>query len=102
MFLNHNDSNLKNGNHVIHLTRSELKLITTLLLKSTRIVSKEDLAKSLGKNYENYTGLEMCLSRLQKKFRQIDSEERLFRSVRNQGYCLVQIITISDFFKCQL
>jgi len=36
--------------------------------------------------------LEMCLSRLQEKFKRVNDGERLFRAVRNRGYCLTQKI----------
>jgi DNA-binding winged helix-turn-helix (wHTH) protein len=32
----------------------------------------------------------MCLSRLQDKFKMASKGERLFRAVRNRGYCLIQ------------
>ena len=73
----------------IQLTAIEALLIQTLTLSTERICSKQELIIGIGKDPHTYSGLEMCLSRLQNKFR--DSfYERLFRSVRNKGYCLVQ------------
>lgn len=80
---------LHNTKARIHLTAIEALLIQTLTLSTERICSKQELIVGIGKDPHTYSGLEMCLSRLQNKFR--DSfYERLFRSVRNRGYCLVQ------------
>lgn len=78
----------------LSLTPIELMLVTKMYNHVERVISKEDLIKTIGRDPENYTGLEMCLSRLQKKFKQLNNGECLFRSVRNRGYCLVQIIKL--------
>ncbi|MQT32209.1 hypothetical protein GHO44_16775 [Pseudomonas helleri] len=67
----------------------ESLLIKTLTLSTARICSKQELILGIDKDPQTYSGLEMCLSRLQNKFREAYNE-RLFRSVRNRGYCLVQ------------
>lgn len=90
------DPSLKTNHHKINLTQTELILITKIHQNQERVTSKEDLIKSIGRDPETYTGIEMCLSRLQKKFRKFNTEEHLFRSVRNRGYCLVQIIISAD------
>lgn len=80
---------LRNETARIQLTAIEALLIRTLIFSTERICSKPELISGIGKDLQTYSGLEMCLSRLQNKFR--DSfDERLFRSVRNRGYCLVQ------------
>jgi len=73
----------------IKLTAIEAMLIKTLTLSESRICSKHELILGIEKDINTYNGLEMCLSRLQNKFRAALGE-RLFRSVRNRGYCLVQ------------
>lgn len=73
----------------IQLTAIEAMLIRTLMLSESRICSKHELILGIDKDTHSYSGLEMCLSRLQNKFRGAFGE-RLFRSVRNRGYCLVQ------------
>lgn len=75
------------------LTGLEATLIKTMLQHEERVVSKDDLIRSIGREPEQYQGLEMCLSRLQDKFRSASNGERLFRAVRNRGYCLIQKIT---------
>ncbi|KQB52593.1 hypothetical protein AQS70_13875 [Pseudomonas endophytica] len=70
-------------------------LINTLAHSSVRICSKQELIAGINKDPQSYSGLEMSLSRLQKKFRDA-FKERLFRSVRNRGYCLVQDVKASN------
>ncbi|BCX67117.1 winged helix-turn-helix domain-containing protein [Pseudomonas izuensis] len=91
---------LSNGNGVlikddieIVLTGLEATLLKTMLHHDDRVVSKDDLIRSIGREPEHYRGLEMCLSRLQEKFKSASNGERLFRAVRNRGYCLIQKIT---------
>lgn len=73
----------------IRLTSTESLLIKTLILSHSRVCSKQQLILGIDKDIHRYSGLEMCLSRLQNKFKDAFGE-RLFRSVRNCGYCLVQ------------
>lgn len=86
---------LCNTTACIQLTAIETLLINTLALSTVRICSKQELITSINKDPVAYSGLEMCLSRLQDKFRQAFNE-RLFRSVRNRGYCLVQEVKIEE------
>ncbi|KQN54695.1 response regulator receiver protein [Pseudomonas sp. Leaf48] len=77
----------------VELTGLESTLLQTMLHHDDRVVSKDDLIRSIGREPEHYRGLEMCLSRLQEKFKSASNGERLFRAVRNRGYCLIQKIT---------
>jgi DNA-binding winged helix-turn-helix (wHTH) protein len=74
------------------LTGLEATLVEKMLHHDDRVVSKDDLIRSIGREPEHYRGLEMCLSRLQEKFKSASNGERLFRAVRNRGYCLIQKI----------
>ncbi|MGF6558401.1 two-component system OmpR family response regulator [Pseudomonas sp. S30_BP2TU TE3576] len=76
----------------IVLTGLEAALLKKMLHHDDRVVSKDDLIRSIGREPEHYRGLEMCLSRLQEKFKNASNGERLFRAVRNRGYCLIQKI----------
>ncbi|MGL6246345.1 helix-turn-helix domain-containing protein [Pseudomonas sp.] len=76
----------------IVLTGLEATLVKKMLHNDDRVVSKDDLIRSIGREPEHYRGLEMCLSRLQEKFKNASNGERLFRAVRNRGYCLIQKI----------
>ncbi|XHF34816.1 helix-turn-helix domain-containing protein [Pseudomonas chlororaphis] len=74
----------------ISLTGLETALVRKMLHHEERVVSRDDLILSIGREPEQYRGLEMCLSRLQDKFKNASNGERLFRAVRNRGYCLIQ------------
>jgi hypothetical protein len=76
----------------IALTGLEATLLKKMLHHDDRVVSKDDLIRSIGREPEQYRGLEMCLSRLQEKFKTASNGERLFRAVRNRGYCVIQKI----------
>ncbi|WP_339450997.1 winged helix-turn-helix domain-containing protein [Pseudomonas sp. EA_5y_Pfl2_R50] len=76
----------------ISLTGLETTLVRKMLTHEERVVSRDDLILSIGREPEQYRGLEMCLSRLQDKFKSASNGERLFRAVRNRGYCLIQEI----------
>ncbi|VVN77973.1 hypothetical protein PS712_00861 [Pseudomonas fluorescens] len=74
----------------INLTGLETALVRKMLNHEERVVSRDELILSIGREPEQYRGLEMCLSRLQDKFKSASNGERLFRAVRNRGYCLIQ------------
>ena len=74
----------------INLTGLETALVRKMLSHEERVVSRDELILSIGREPEQYRGLEMCLSRLQDKFKSASNGERLFRAVRNRGYCLIQ------------
>ena len=76
----------------ISLTGLETALVRKMLHHEERVVSRDELILSIGREPEQYRGLEMCLSRLQDKFKSASNGERLFRAVRNRGYCLIQEI----------
>ena len=86
---------LCNNTACIQLTAIESLLIKTLTQTDERICSKQELIIGINKDVYSYSGLEMCLSRLQSKFRGMFGE-RLFRSVRNRGYCLVQDVKAAE------
>ena len=85
---------LCNNTACIQLTTIESLLIKTLSQRDERICSKQELIIGINKDTYSYSGLEMCLSRLQNKFKAVFGE-RLFRSVRNRGYCLVQDVQVA-------
>jgi len=91
--LSNNSGALIKDDIEVTLTALEAVLVKKMLCHNERVVSKDDLVRSIGREPENYRGLEMCLSRLQEKFKKANNGERLFRAVRNRGYCLIQKIT---------
>lgn len=88
--LDDDQSVLIKDNVEISLTGLESTLVKKMLHHEDRVVSRDDLILSIGREPEQYRGLEMCLSRLQDKFKSASKGERLFRAVRNRGYCLIQ------------
>lgn len=90
--LTQHDRTLVKGGLRISLTTIESALVKKMLHHEERVVSKEELIRNIGREPEQYRGLEMCLSRLQEKFKRANDGERLFRAVRNRGYCLTQKI----------
>ncbi|MGY2183474.1 winged helix-turn-helix domain-containing protein [Pseudomonas agarici] len=88
-----NKRELSNANTKISLTAIESLLLKQLVLSHRRVCSKKELILAINRDPSNYTGLEMCLSRLQDKFNSAYGK-RLFRSVRNRGYCLVQDVKV--------
>lgn len=88
--LDNHQSVLIKENVEINLTGLEATLVKKMLHHEDRVVSRDDLILSIGREPEQYRGLEMCLSRLQDKFKSASKGERLFRAVRNRGYCLIQ------------
>ena len=86
---------LCNNTTCIQLTAIESLLIKTLAQRDERVCSKQELIIGINKDTYSYSGLEMCLSRLQSKFKGVFGE-RLFRSVRNRGYCLVQDVQMTE------
>ncbi|VVP27497.1 hypothetical protein PS900_04179 [Pseudomonas fluorescens] len=85
---------LVKANNKILVSGIESLLIEKLLLSNQRVLSKAELILAINRDPERYRGLEMCLSRLQEKFSSSTNGERLFRSVRNRGYCLSQKIEV--------
>lgn len=79
----------------ITLTTIEALMLVQLVISECRVLSRDDLIQRIEKDPQRYSGLEMCLSRLQKKFKSAAHGERLVRSVRNRGYCLTQRIKLA-------
>ncbi|WP_439862014.1 hypothetical protein [Pseudomonas sp. MBLB4136] len=78
----------------IALTASEALILKDFVASGQRVLNKTDILACLNKDSGNYTGLVMCISRLQSKFKKISGGAGLFRSVRNRGYCLVQKVEL--------
>jgi two-component system, OmpR family, response regulator len=78
----------------IALTASEALILKDFVASEQRVLNKADILACLNKDSGNYTGLVMCISRLQGKFKKVSGGAGLFRSVRNRGYCLVQKIEL--------
>ena len=92
---NFNKRALSNNTVTLSLTKTESLLINQLIVSDHRVCSKSELIECINRDPMYYSGLEMCLSRLQGKFVKAYGE-RLFKSVRNLGYCLIQDLKLSS------
>lgn len=82
------------GNEV-SLTHFETLILDELVRSREGVVSKERIIIRLGRDADRYSGLEMCMSRLQRKFKSHFGQQRLFVAVRNRGYRLTQRIFLT-------
>lgn len=94
-WFNTDERTLVKAETTIALTTIESLMLVQLVISECRVLSRDDLIQRIEKDPQRYSGLEMCLSRLQKKFKSAAHGERLVRSVRNRGYCLTQRIKMA-------
>lgn len=94
-WFNTDERTLVKAETTIALTTIESLMLVQLVISECRVLSRDDLIQRIERDPQRYSGLEMCLSRLQKKFKSAAQGERLVRSVRNRGYCLAQRIKIA-------
>lgn len=94
-WFNTDERTLVKAETTIALTTIESLMLVQLVISECRVLSRDDLIQRIEKDPQRYSGLEMCLSRLQKKFKSAAQGERLVRSVRNRGYCLAQRIKLA-------
>ncbi|GAC1037857.1 hypothetical protein thsps117_26150 [Pseudomonas sp. No.117] len=79
----------------VSLTHFETLILDELVRSRGGVVSKEKIIIRLGRDADHYSGLEMCMSRLQRKFKSHFGQQRLFVAVRNRGYRLTQRIYLA-------
>jgi len=82
------------NNIIIPLTPTERDVIFTVSSQPRRPVKNEMIIEYIQRDPNQYKGLCMCISRLQAKFEKFSHGEKLFRSVRNRGYYLIQHIFV--------
>ncbi|UTW08931.1 winged helix-turn-helix domain-containing protein [Pseudomonas benzenivorans] len=87
---------LSRARQEITLTKTEVVILQSFVVREQRALNKSELFACLGKKPDSYTGLNMCIYRLQSKFNRHADGADLFRSIRHRGYCLVQEIKIRD------
>ena len=80
----------------VSLTHFETLILDELVRSREGVVSKEGIIVRLGRDADQYSGLEMCMSRLQRKFKKHFGQQRLFVAVRNRGYRLTQRISRAE------
>ncbi|MDY7551918.1 MULTISPECIES: helix-turn-helix domain-containing protein [Pseudomonas] len=89
-----NNRTLTNSYISIALTNMEYRILDLLARHLHPVISTHSIIEHLKKEPDQYKGLFMSISRLQRKFKSASNGERLIISVRNRGYCLTQKIII--------
>ena len=88
-----NSGLLVDGEVAIALTKMECSLLDLFTKSEERAIKRDVIVRRLKKPYD-YAGLCMAVARLQRKFKDSTDGDKLFASVRNCGYCLVQKIDV--------
>jgi DNA-binding response OmpR family regulator len=88
-----NSGLLVDGEVAIALTKMECSLLDLFTISEDRAIKSDVIVRFLKKPYD-YSGLCMAVTRLQRKFKDSTDGDKLFASVRNCGYCLVQKIDV--------
>lgn len=86
---------LFNQSSRITLTATEALILKNFVVSEQRVQSKAEILSGMQKDPGNYTGLVMCMSRLQAKFRKASGGAGLIRAVRNRGYCLIKKVDLA-------
>lgn len=76
----------------MNLTIMEFKILTVFSQNFRQPMSHYSIAERIKKNPNTYKGIGMCISRLNKKFKKLTRGDRLFISIRNEGFYLKQIV----------
>lgn len=83
-----------NDGRKLELGKLEFLLLAEMAGAHERVHSVDQIIRLLVGENREYKGVAVLISRLQRKFQQVFPGEGLFKSVRNQGYCLVQKIEL--------
>jgi DNA-binding winged helix-turn-helix (wHTH) protein len=78
----------------INLTNMEFAVIKLFTQNPAEPLKNDTIISQLEKCLDNYKGLCMCISRLNKKFKKATDGDRIFISVRNRGYKIKQKIAM--------
>ncbi|WP_193040037.1 MULTISPECIES: winged helix-turn-helix domain-containing protein [unclassified Pseudomonas] len=87
---------LTNGELIIYLSKTELKLLEAIAQEPERKAKTDLLIRQIDKQPNTYKGLPMCISRLRNKFKNSTNGKRLFVAIRNYGYCTTQLIVVLE------
>jgi DNA-binding winged helix-turn-helix (wHTH) protein len=74
----------------------EFRIIELFTQNTAEPLKNDTIIAKLEKRLDNYKGLCMCISRLNKKFKKATGGDRIFISVRNRGYKIKQKIAIQQ------
>jgi two-component system phosphate regulon response regulator OmpR len=81
-------SELSRGGNVIHLTGGEAALLTALARKPNEVLSREDIAGTLGMDEAGERAIDVQVTRLRRKIEADPREPRFLHTVRGRGYVL--------------
>ena len=79
---------LSRGGNVIHLTGGEAALLTALARKPNEVLSREDIAETLGMDEAGERAIDVQVTRLRRKIETDPREPRFLHTVRGRGYVL--------------
>ena len=79
---------LSRAGNVIHLTGGEAALLTTLARKPNEVLSREDIAETLGMDEASERAIDVQVTRLRRKIEIDPREPRFLHTVRGRGYVL--------------
>ncbi len=81
-------SELSRAGNVIHLTGGEAALLTALARKPNEVLSREDIAETLGMDEAGERAIDVQVTRLRRKIEIDPREPRFLHTVRGRGYVL--------------
>ena len=79
---------LSRAGQIIHLTGGESALLTTLARKPNEVLSREDIAETLGMDEAGERAIDVQVTRLRRKIETDPREPRFLHTVRGRGYIL--------------
>ena len=79
---------LSRAGNVIHLTGGEAALLTALARKPNEVLSREDIAETLGMDEAGERAIDVQVTRLRRKIEIDPREPRFLHTVRGRGYVL--------------
>ena len=79
---------LSRAGQVIHLTGGEAALLTALARKPNEVLSREDIAETLGMDEAGERAIDVQVTRLRRKIETDPREPRFLHTVRGRGYVL--------------
>ncbi len=79
---------LSRAGNIIHLTGGEAALLTALARKPNEVLSREDIAETLGMDEAGERAIDVQVTRLRRKIEIDPREPRFLHTVRGRGYVL--------------
>jgi two-component system phosphate regulon response regulator OmpR len=83
-----NRGELRGSDGIIHLTGGEAALLATLARRPNEVLSREDIAETLGMDEAGERAIDVQVTRLRRKIESDPREPRFLHTVRGRGYTL--------------